>query len=1378
MTEKDPRQRVIDHLAELVDGTAPEEIRDLVAESDELRDLRHDAQKAAALVVDAAGDHVHRTDLESAVAQALEEKDGAQTAADPGPSEPAESSEPARVAAEVTATDASSSEPAKGPDPQARSRREDRKLWIVGTGAVFAVAASIALFWGRGDQRGNVASGDPWQGQVAHVAHAGGLGALSVCDADGTSCKTAKAGDAFPKGATLKTDKHVRAHLRMNDGTEVSVDRSTRLALDADSGRKARLLSGAIVADVRRREGSHAQIALPLGQIKVLGTKFALRTDERAASVDVSRGSVELADDEERTVTVRAGEEGRLVEGQPPSAATSLALAEAMAWSDGARAELEADEVGRGLGELRAQKPGEKQERSHAVQLVSHRVKVRIVGAMARTEIEEVFNNTTDEVLEGIFRFPLPADANIERLALEVDGKLEEGAFVDRDRAAAIWRGSIVQAAPELRRDMKDEIIWVPGPWRDPALLEWQRGNRFELRIYPIPRRGSRRIVLAYTQLVKPTAGVRRYIYPLAHDPEESTRVDDFSVDLEVRGHDREAGLRSAGYEMVDSTPTPELQRLSFAERKFVPRGDLVVEYALASRDRELVAWAHQPSPSDERAAKVGSGDADRDYPYVAIALRPKLPRAAAEEQRAYALVVDTSRSMYGESLRRAAAVAARIVRELPAEDRVTALACDSECRSLPGGEKAPGPELAGHVEAWINSQTAEGASDLTGAVTEAMKALDRSAARALRVVYVGDGTPTVGPVRPGTVAQAVRRAVGTKNVSITAVAVGADSDTESLRAVARGGGGVVVPYVPGSSVASAAFAALAATYGHALRDVRVELPAGFADVAPERLDTLAAGDETLIVARMTRPEVKGDVLVKGQVGSEPFEQRYPLEVRAVRGVANAFVPRLYAATRIVDLERKSDASSKAEAVALSSRFDVASRYTSLLVLESAAMFKAFGLDNRRDAPDWTGEQEAEEATAEGALEMEDQGNAPGPLSLGGGDGSIRPGAAGQGLASGHARMKASASPAPAKKPMSSSSPYSCAPGDPLCQPREGDTLEREESPAPRDVLVPEPTRPLPRRTWIPMRRVWDRKGSVTTSRTIPKQASVGAIADAERELETHPERRSATKKLYTLYAVSGQFTRAEELAERWSSKDPLDPEALTARADLAARRGERELAIRMLGSVVDVRPGDVAAQQRLGRLYRWQDRPEIGCRFSVALAELRSGDAKALAEALDCSREIGESWLSERLLGAAEEKARTAAERILDGKENKLQPEERLSGDLRIEAEWDGDDVDVDLSFLDPDGYRVSWLGAPTRSVITATDVTSNRREGLALRGAKPGEYVIEVVRGAGSGRVSGRLTVKVAGTRQEIAFDLDEERRAVGVATVWMQSRLEPLR
>src|SRR6201999_3879044 len=82
----------------------------------------------------------------------------------------------------------------------------------------------------------------------------------------------------------------------------------------------------------------------------------------------------------------------------------------------------------------------------------------------------------------------------------------------------------------------------------------------------------------------------------------------------------------------------------------------------------------------------------------------------------------------------------------------------------------------------------------------------------------------------------------------------------------------------------------------------------------------------------------------------------------------NAFVPRLYAAARIADLEQNGGAEAKKEALSLSTRFAVASRYTSLLVLESEAMFQAFGLKADASAHHFTGEDLAEKSEAKGEL--------------------------------------------------------------------------------------------------------------------------------------------------------------------------------------------------------------------------------------------------------------------------------------------------------------------------------------------------------------------------------------------------------------------------
>src|SRR4029078_3145038 len=77
--------------------------------------------------------------------------------------------------------------------------------------------------------------------------------------------------------------------------------------------------------------------------------------------------------------------------------------------------------------------------------------------------------------------------------------------------------------------------------------------------------------------------------------------------------------------------------------------------------------------------------------------------------------------------------------------------------------------------------------------------------------------------------------------------------------------------------------------------------------------------------------------------------------------------------------------------------------------------------------------------------------------------------------------------------------------------------------PPPRDrALVLEEPEPRPRRM-VPMRRIWERSGEVTTTRLTPKNASFEAIAAAERQSLLEPDRREPARKLYTLLACAAE---------------------------------------------------------------------------------------------------------------------------------------------------------------------------------------------------------------------------------------------------------------
>ncbi len=1232
-------------------------------------------------------------------------------------------------------------------------------LGIVGL-ASLAAAAAITLHL-RGTGVDQASAGDAWSGKIVSVSSASsdGKGGLEVCSESGGGCREAGRDTQVPAGTMLRTDLRTRAHVELADGSRLAIERGTELVLVNAGGRQARLRKGGVVADVAHFEqGPGASMDLPIGKLEVLGTKFAVTATEDRATVEVVRGAVRLGDTSGGAVVVRAGEEGTIQRGRGPEVAPANGVADSIAWSERGDDTGNEETIVRGLGELKARKPGEQTERKDAVRLAKHDLKVRVVDSVVRTEIDETFSNETGEVLEGIYRFPLPPDAHIERLALEVDGKMEEGAFVEKDKAAAIWRGAIQNAAPKAPKP-RDEIIWVAGPWRDPALLEWQRGGRFELRIFPIPAKGSRRVVLAYTQNVPAVAGVRRYTYPLTYDPSGGAKAGEFNADVQVRGHDASFGVRTRGYEMR-TEGQGEVSRLAMTARSFVPSGDLVVEYVLPSDRLETTAWAYKPASGPDQSA------------YVALSLRPKLPRWAEGKLRDQVVVVDSSRSMVGERYKRATRLAEALVREMDKQDRVTVMACDSSCRTMPQEKAGPGAATAARVRDFLASVEPEGGSDLVGAVREARKAGNGREGRALRIVYVGDGGSTVGAVRPAHVAQEIARELPEGEGALTTVAVGSDADSNVLAAMARGGGGVMIPYVPGERATTVAMQVLGAGYGMALRNPVVELPEGLSDVYPKQLDTIRAGGEQYVVARMTSSEVSGSIKLKGKVGGEAYEQTFPIKVLASSAEGNAFVPRLYAATKIAELEATRGELAKTELVELSKRFAVASSYTSLLVLESEAMFKAFGIDHSAaSVPTWSGESATESTSSAGDKDYEDRGEEAGEAEK---KKDMAANAYTDGLGYGSGTSGGAGKAGPRAKAAAPS--RDMAADEAWAQPPSATPLPLATS----TTAVAPSRRPPPRDDWgrrrmVAMRRVWDRAATIAADVTPARAAVASNLGQLESDFQANADSRAKLEALLGGYALNGQLDRANDLAVRWSGRDALDPGALIARSSLAARDGHRQRAIRILDGLSDLRPADPAMQNWVASMFDAMGDARRACGHRIALAELRQADAVAVAAAVRCARSTGWSALGDALLSdVSDAKVRTSIDRELA----KTVSAGVLKGDVQIDGTWESD-ADLDIALIGKKGERWSWMGE-AKGRVTTRSATSTRSESIGVVNLPAGDYVIEVTRadgGESTSPVRGTLTVRAVGQTRQIPFVMTGRRTEAGSLKIHYTPRLVPV-
>lgn len=260
------------------------------------------------------------------------------------------------------------------------------------------------------------------------------------------------------------------------------------------------------------------------------------------------------------------------------------------------------------------------------VHLVSHHVRAVARDGYARTEIEEEFFNDTSTVLEGRYVFPLPPDASISRLALYVGATLVEGEIVEKRLAARIFKGIV------------DDTVRP----RDPALLEWVAGGEFSLKIFPLPPRGSRRLILAYDQVLQSVDGRVGYAYPLSLGQDRSNTIRDFSFRLTAA--ETEAEIVAPVVPRHEAEITHEAHRLEvqFASKSLVPSSDVVVSY-----DRRAGAGAQA---AVYFAAKGEFPSASPDG-YVAI----RLPTRGAHELASLAhdrvILLDRSYSQSKDTL-------------------------------------------------------------------------------------------------------------------------------------------------------------------------------------------------------------------------------------------------------------------------------------------------------------------------------------------------------------------------------------------------------------------------------------------------------------------------------------------------------------------------------------------------------------------------------------------------------------------------------------------------------------------------------------------------------------------------------------------------------
>ena len=161
------------------------------------------------------------------------------------------------------------------------------------------------------------------------------------------------------------------------------------------------------------------------------------------------------------------------------------------------------------------------------VELRSVAISSEISGALAMTSVEMVFHNPNGRVLEGELQFPLLDGQSVVGFALDIDGRMREAVPVEKARARMVFE--------EVTRTRID-----------PAVVQVTEGNNYKIRVYPIPARGERRVLLRYSETLPFRANARRYRLATAYP----ASLREFSLEMVVAGDARPIASEGA----LDST--------------------------------------------------------------------------------------------------------------------------------------------------------------------------------------------------------------------------------------------------------------------------------------------------------------------------------------------------------------------------------------------------------------------------------------------------------------------------------------------------------------------------------------------------------------------------------------------------------------------------------------------------------------------------------------------------------------------------------------------------------------------------------------------------------------------------------------------------------
>ncbi|MCC6869904.1 MAG: VWA domain-containing protein, partial [Burkholderiales bacterium] len=493
---------------------------------------------------------------------------------------------------------------------------------------------------------------------------------------------------------------------------------------------------------------------------------------------------------------------------------------------------------------------------------------------LAEVTVSQTYRNDERTNIEAVYTFPLPLDAVLLDLEVDIGGRVLEGVVVEKKAAEEQYEDAV---------EAGDAAVMLEAI--EPGLYTMNVGNL-------LPQETAK-ITFRYAILYRWAGDRLRFFLPTTiaprfgesphqphHAPEASLTVENqFSLRVEMFGALRDAQFVCPSH-AVDLVKSPEKAVLSLRQPK-----------AVMDRDFILNVKAPQATRSFVRCEQDGEG-------MTAIAsFQPFFPGLQQPRPLSLAIVIDCSGSMQGDSMEQAKQALDGILESLQPQDRVTLIAFGNSTNALSSHLLPCNKTNLTKARRFAKSLDANmGGTEIGNALREAYAALGRTEAADLFLVTDGEVSDWEAVVDEAT----------KSGHRIFTVGVGSAVSEPFVRGLAAGTGGECELVSPREGMADRVVRHFERMRSPRAKRVAVHWPDGAIAISPSRIGAVFEGDTVVASASFDRPQAGGSAVLevetdKGEIVRQ--ELALPAAPPASSADGLSTVARVAAAARLTEAD-------------------------------------------------------------------------------------------------------------------------------------------------------------------------------------------------------------------------------------------------------------------------------------------------------------------------------------------------------------------------------------------------------------------------------------------------------------------------------------------